>query len=120
MLRQGFDERNAEGPNVFLGGNGGGLHLGGVVNVAAAKKLAPVADGEDRVARKLQAVVRGENIRRLKMPVNEALAVKVDEDIEGRVEDVAHFFRIESALRQNLAEVFLGVLHDRIDEWQIF
>src|SRR5580704_17355383 len=54
------------------------------------------------------------------MAVDKALVVKVDEDVEGRVEDVAHFFRGESTLGQNLAEVFFGILHDGIDERQVF
>src|SRR5580704_10102145 len=54
------------------------------------------------------------------MAVDKALVVKVDEDVEGRVEDVAHFFRGETALGQNLAEVFFGILHDGIDERQVF
>src|SRR5579859_5450997 len=54
------------------------------------------------------------------MALDQALAVKVDEDIEGRIEDVAYFFRSQGALRQNLAEVLFGIFHDRIDERQIF
>src|SRR5258708_28748836 len=53
------------------------------------------------------------------MAMDETLAVKIDEDIERRVEDVAHFFRGEGTLRQNLAEIFFGKFHDRIDERHI-
>jgi hypothetical protein len=54
------------------------------------------------------------------MAVHESLAMKVDEDIEGRIKDVAHFIGSEGALRQDFAEIFFGVFHDRVDERQIF
>jgi len=54
------------------------------------------------------------------MAVDEALAVKVDEDIESRVEDIAHFFPGKGALRQNLAEILFGKFHDDINERQLF
>src|SRR5579864_8638901 len=119
MLRQGFDERNSQRPDVFLGRNRGGLHFGGVVDVAAAEKLAPVADGKNGIAGKLQAVVSGEYVRGFQMAVDQALAVKVDEYVEGRVENVPHFFRGERSLRQNFAEILFSKFHDRINEWRI-
>jgi hypothetical protein len=53
------------------------------------------------------------------MAVDQALAVKVDEHVESRVQDIAHFFGGKRALRQNLAEVFLGKFQDRINELQV-
>src|SRR5437899_2626898 len=120
MLRQSFDKSDAERPHVFLGRNRRGLHFWRVINVAAAEKLALLADGKHGIAGKFQAVVSGENVRGFHVAVDEAFAMKVDKDVEGGVENVAHFFRSKGALRQDLAEIFLGILHDRVNEGQIF
>jgi len=105
MLRQGFDERDSsdqtsswQRPEMIA--------FRARRKVAATEQLALFANGKDGIAREFQAVVRSENIRRLQVAVDEALAVKVDEDVEGGVENIAHFIRREGALRQDFAEVF--------------
>src|ERR1700674_403613 len=74
------------------------------------------ADGRNRVARKLELVGSGEDIRGLNMGMNEAFAMKINQGIEKRLEHFASFRSRKRALRKNLRKVFFGVLHYRVEK----
>src|SRR5260370_26886234 len=52
--------------------------------------------------------------------MNKALAVEINENIENRFEHFASFGSRESALGNNLGEVFLGVLHHHVETIPVF
>src|SRR5260370_39530582 len=52
--------------------------------------------------------------------MNEALTVEIHKNIEHRFEHFASFGSPESALGDNLGEVFLGILHHHVETIPIF
>ena len=70
-----------------------------------------IGDGENAVAGELELIFNGENVRGPHVSVNQALAVKKGDGLQGGSEDVAGFSRSERALGEKLREIFLGVFH---------
>ena len=72
------------------------------MSIELARWFAGFADGEERVAGKLQLIGGGENVGRLDSRMNEATAVEKNESIEHGSEHFANFGIRERALGDNL------------------
>jgi hypothetical protein len=78
-----------------------------------------LVDGENAIAGKLELIVDGENVGGAHVPVNQALAVKEGQALQSGRENVASFRGSERALRKKLREIFLGVFHDDVEQFEI-
>ena len=128
MLRQGFDERNAERPDVARGRNdslgnfrrvvrtrmaeaGGGAALRGF----GGRPIRRFGERGNAVARELELIFDGENVGGPQVSVNEVFAVEKSESVQRGGENVARFGGSERALPKKLREIFLGVFHQDVE-----
>src|SRR6266481_2155682 len=111
MLRECFDQSHAERPDIGGRGKRRDGRFGSIVSVKLVRWFAGFADGGERVAGQLELIGGGKNVRRLNARMREAIAVQINESVEHGFEHFAGFGGRESAHRNNLGEVFFGILH---------
>ncbi len=116
MLREGFDERDAEGPHVVGRGDFLGCGFGWGVGVRLLDAATRFADPADCVAGEFELIVDGQDVAGFDATVHEALGMKVFQGVEEGLEHFARFGGSEGALGQELREVFFGILHDNVEQ----
>src|SRR5713101_2628912 len=114
LLRESFDQRNAQRPDVA-----GGEDALSRLNGRQVALFGVFVDGENTFTGKFELIVDGENIRGAHVSVNQALAVKKGEALQSGSEDVAGFRGSERALRKKLRKIFLGVFHNDIEQFKV-
>jgi hypothetical protein len=118
-LGEGFDERDAQRPDITGRSEARRSHFGRSVRAGTCGWRVGLRDRRETVTGKFQLIGGGENVGRFYVPMNEAFAVEVDEDIEDRAKHVAGFSGGESALGENLREVLFSELHHGVEKIRV-
>ena len=111
LLREGFNQRHAERPDVRGGRKRRRSRFRSVVKIKLARYFARFTSGEERIAGKLELISGGKKVGRLKARMYEAVAMQINKCIEDGFEHVANFGRRKRTLGKDLREVFLGIFH---------
>src|SRR5262249_9381988 len=117
MLREGFDQSDAESPSIAGLSTAGADAFGSIVGGMFVATAAGFTDVGKAVAGELDLIADGEDVRGLQAAVDKALAVEAGEGIQDGGQDGAGLFGGERALGKDLREGFFGVLHQ--DEEQL-
>lgn len=111
MLCEGFDEKDAERPDIGRGSYISGVGFRGIVDVTNARAPA-------EVWRELHLVIDNHDVGWPEMTVRETALVKIGEGIQNGAEHFPSFLGRERTLGKNLRKGFIGIL--RYDIEQIF
>jgi hypothetical protein len=115
-LGEGFDEGHAQRPDIASRSQAGSGDFWGVVGAGPGGGRVRLCDRGETVAGQFQLVGGGENVGGSYVPVDQAFAMEIDENIENGPEHVAGFCGGESTLGEYLREVFFGKLHYGVEK----
>src|SRR5713226_804686 len=132
MLCQGFDERDAERPDVACRRDDSLRDFrrvvrarmteacgGGALRCFSGRRMRLLGEGGNAIAREFELIFDGQNVRGPNVSMNDALAVEECDGLQRGGENVARFGGSERALVKKLREIFLGVFHENEEQIEI-
>src|SRR4029077_20068751 len=135
MLRQGFDNSDAERPDVARRRDDSLRDFRRIVRAGMAKARSGNAllgiggkrirlvgvfgGGGNAVAGEPEVVFAGKNVRGPQVSMDQTFAMEEGKSLQSRSENVARFRSSERALGKKLREVLLSVFHQNVEQIEI-